>query len=321
MKIYKGSTKILYIPEIRPYSRLLDYGAGFYASSDMEMEEELALERMLRTCGIAGINTYEFDSILADRTLNIRKFDNDSLDWVEYIIARRSGKVEDDSETDIIYAPAPTDEDYYQISEMEYHKGYRLYMSDNIKKRSRPSMVIFKTQKALDCLAFTEHNAIFHEKTTEYSQRLLENSRNMSENLYCIVISIIEYVSVKTGIPCRELISRLYRSRLFRDLSDKGLRVWRFSYAALGEMFISEMNTGNFVYPDADDLVRLEESYYVAALEEYRKGENISGREAADIFEKYNVFDEIRRSYAYYDSPPTMTYEDIRKYIESKKKK
>ncbi|MBO4556273.1 MAG: DUF3990 domain-containing protein, partial [Elusimicrobiales bacterium] len=310
MKIYKGSTKVDWVPDIKPYSRLLSYGAGVYASTDSKMEGTLAKERARRTCGVPVINVYNFYDELADKTLAVKRFSNDNLDWAFYIMANRAGKYEG-PEYDIIYGPAPDTEDYLQIRYMEYRNLSTYDIKDNIKPKKRTLRIIFKTQKALACIRFLKTISIpAYGKRAEYERDILPDGTKMPGDMPDIVSSTVRYVAIKTGLPCREIITKLYSSKLFKDLSDENLKVWRFSYAALGEMLISELKTGCFIYPDADDVFKLEDSCYVYALEDYRRNENISGRQAIEIFEKYDMFNEIKERFAYYNSPPNMDYKD-----------
>ena len=150
MKVYRGTTKVFFTPDIKPYGKLLDYGAGFYTSADLEFEEKIAAEREYRIGGCFCVDAYNFSKEIAEKILSIKKFSNDSLEWVYYMLANRSGRY-DGPEYDIIYAPAPDLEDYKQIKRIEQKMGWELHIHRYIKKKKRPLRIYSRPRNHLIC--------------------------------------------------------------------------------------------------------------------------------------------------------------------------
>ena len=339
MTVYKAATAGREKPEIRPQTRFSDSGLGFSTTNDFEFARMILKERIYRFDMTGYVNVYEFMSEKADEELNVKKFEHPDNSWADYVMDSRAGKSQ--GNYDIVYSFAPTVEDYLNFIVRESSK-YGKTDYDNFKEIPRPRQIIFKTQKSLSYLKIKDNQAqpVYEEQADDKDSETYENWKTMTGSfpphdrdisacgveepsyltLEKIAYNIIEYAATKTGLPCNELIKKLYRSRVYEALSNKYYKVWRFSSAALGEMLISEMESGSFIYPDADSILTLADDYCISGLEMFREREKISGREAIEIFEKYNVFDKIKREYAYYCSPPNFEYEDIKAYIESRKK-
>lgn len=338
MTVYKAATAEREKPEIRPQTRFSDSGLGFSTTNDFEFARMILKERIYRFDMTGYVNVYEFMSEKADKELNVKKFEHPDNSWADYVMDSRAGKSQ--GNYDIVYSFAPTVKDYLNFIVRESSK-YGKTDYDNFKEIPRPRQIIFKTQKSLSYLKIKDNQAQpVCEKQANNESEIYANwkpmtgsfpthdrdisDRGIEEPSYLtlekIVYNIIEYATTKTGLSCNELIKKLYRSRVYEALSNKYYKVWRFSSAALGEMLISEMKSGSFIYPDADSILTLADDYCISGLEMFREREKISGRKAIEIFEKYNVFDKIKKEYAYYCSPPNFEYEDIKAYIESRKK-
>lgn len=334
--VYKAATARREKPEIRPQTKFSDSGLGFSATTDFEFAKMLLQERIYRFDMTGYINVYEFMSEKADKELNVKKFEHPDSSWADYVMDSRAGKSQ--GNYDIVYSFAPSVEDCLNIIVRE-SSIYGKTDYANFKEIPRPRQIIFKTQKSLSYLKLKDNQPQpVCEKQANNESEIYENWKPMtgtfpphdrdisgrgieepsSSTLRKIAYNIIEYTATKTGLPCKELIKKLYRSKVYEALSNKYYKVWRFSSVALGEMLISEMKSGSFIYPDADSILTLADDYCIYGLEMFREREKISGREAIEIFEKYNVFDKIKKEYAYYCSPPNFEYEDIKAYIESR---
>jgi hypothetical protein len=324
MLVYRASKESVIHPEIHPYSRFMDYGLGFETTPSLKYAEELALERADRFFAPNYIKVYDFDEHRAHKELNVKKFLGDTSDWIEYVLAQRKGSY-CGPEYDIVDGPAPMDEDYITFAyyESPVSSDFDYIIHKGLKAACRTSVITFKTKKSLSYLKYIKTiSAQEYDKNGEEIKRK-DKAKNTEPSMLLleqITKGLIEYAAVKTGLPCRELIHKFYSSRLCWNLSNKDTKVWRFSYAALGEMLIQELNTGSFVYPDDDIVINLEQMLYIYALELFKEKERLCGREAIRIFEEYGLYEHIAHEYADYFSPPSLLYEDIKEYIESRKK-
>lgn len=192
-----------------------------------------------------------------------------------------------------------------------------------INNYHNPSVIVFKTEKSLSFLKYVDRyrlprydknqNEILYNTEISIEKGVKEPSQFTLEIL---VKGIIEYAATRTQLPCKELIRKFY-ANLYYDLVQMDTRVWCLSYVALGETFVRYLNTGDIVYPD-DVIMNLEDEYYINALELYRENDKTSPKYLIETFDKYDVFDFVRKNFAYYGPAPSMNYDDLKEYIERK---
>ena len=108
MKIYHGSTVIVKKPEIRVEKFNKDFYFGFYCT----IMEEQAI-RWATRFGNGFVNVYDYKP---DDSLRILKFDEMSEEWLDFIIACRSGVSHD---WDIVEGPMADDTIYNYIQEFK----------------------------------------------------------------------------------------------------------------------------------------------------------------------------------------------------------
>lgn len=155
MILFHGSNVVVEKPQIIHSKRLLDFGVGFYLTSDYEQAEKWAVrttnrrEKGLPTVSVYNINETDF------HLLKTLMFDAVNKDWLRYISANRTGKVLEDS-YDIVTGPVANDQAIRTVN--NYLKGYltediaiQLLLPQKLKDQ-----YVFKTEKALSLLNFCE---------------------------------------------------------------------------------------------------------------------------------------------------------------------
>lgn len=155
MVLYHGSNVEVREPKLIPSKRLLDFGAGFYLTSDFEQAKKWAI----RTTKNRGENKPLVSSFNVEEkqmnSLNILLFKIPDKDWLKYISENRTGKAKDEGH-DIIIGPVANDQAIRTIN--NYLKGYfsediaiQLLLPQKLKDQ-----YTFKTERALDILDFSE---------------------------------------------------------------------------------------------------------------------------------------------------------------------
>lgn len=152
--LYHGSNVEVKEPKLIPSKRLLDFGAGFYLTSDFEQAKKWAI-RTARNRGENRplISTFEIKENQM-RTLNILLFKKPDKDWLQYISANRTGKATEE-EYDIVIGPVANDQAIRTVN--NYLKGYfsediaiQLLLPQKLKDQ-----YTFKTETALEILNFS----------------------------------------------------------------------------------------------------------------------------------------------------------------------
>lgn len=76
------------------------------------------------------------------------------------------------------------------------------------------------------------------------------NENQFSAMLAVIVPPIIEYITKNSNIGAEKNISRFYKSKLYRELSDEQTKLWHYSPLTLYTMYQDELLTGTYDYPE-----------------------------------------------------------------------
>ena len=155
MLLYHGSNIVVREPKILKSQRYLDFGAGFYMTSDFEQARKWAVRTAARREeGVATISVFELSDDYVDR-VKVLAFARPDRDWLRYITAHRTGNPPVD-DYDIVVGPVANDQAIRTVN--NYLKGYfpeevaiKLLLPQKLKDQ-----YLFRTEKALSLLAFKE---------------------------------------------------------------------------------------------------------------------------------------------------------------------
>ena len=147
MKLYHGSNLAVESPKIIPSNRTLDFGYGFYLTSDYEQAAKWAkLTALRRDGGTPTVTVFEIDESLSG--LDILRFDSANADWLHFITANRTGKPLENN-YDIIIGPVANDNTMPVIN---------LYLSGSYDEDEALKRLI--TQKLKDQYAIKKDKAL-----------------------------------------------------------------------------------------------------------------------------------------------------------------
>lgn len=96
MKIYHGSTELVHLPTILNTQRLLDFGNGFYTTTNYEQAQRWAIIKRNRIAKEADavVNVYNFDEKLLDTDIfKLRLFKTADEDWLDFIVSNRRSSI------------------------------------------------------------------------------------------------------------------------------------------------------------------------------------------------------------------------------------
>ena len=155
MLLYHGSNTAVSKPKIIKSQRFLDFGAGFYMTSDFEQARKWAVRTSARREeGVATISVFEINDDYVDR-VKVRTFVRPDRDWLRYITVHRTGNPPAD-DYDMVIGPVANDQAIRTVN--NYLKGYfpeevaiKLLLPQKLKDQ-----YLFRTEKALSLLAFKE---------------------------------------------------------------------------------------------------------------------------------------------------------------------
>lgn len=142
MILYHGSNTDVRKPKIITSNRALDFGAGFYTTSDKEQAIRWArLQALRRRTGSPTVTVYEFDIERAVQ-LTVLHFDHAGSDWLRFVSQNRKG-IYSGQIYDIVYGPVANDNTMPVISD---------YITGTISEET--ALILLKPQKLADQYAF-----------------------------------------------------------------------------------------------------------------------------------------------------------------------
>ena len=155
MILYHGSDVEVKEPILLKVQRELDFGKGFYTTSDLEQAARWA-ERTAKRRGESNafVTVYEVNE---DELKNIRllSFDSPNVEWLNFVVKNRKGEYIA-GDWDIISGPVADDQtaqviDLYLEGAYDEEEAIRRFLTQRLKDQ-----YTFKTNEALKLLIFKE---------------------------------------------------------------------------------------------------------------------------------------------------------------------
>ena len=155
MIIYHGSNVTVEEPKILTPNRYLDFGAGFYTTTNYDQALNFAGKvTMRKKCGRSTVNIYELDESIFEK-VNVLNFDSADEAWLDFVSDNRSG-IDRTAGYDMICGPVAND-DVYQTFIL-YSTG--VYTKEQtieaLKIKKLYNQYVFTTERALSFLTFKE---------------------------------------------------------------------------------------------------------------------------------------------------------------------
>lgn len=155
MIIYHGSNVTVEEPKILTPNRYLDFGAGFYTTTNYDQALNFAGKvTMRKKCGRSTVNIYELDEIIFEK-VNVLNFESADEAWLDFVSDNRSG-IDRTAGYDLICGPVAND-DVYQTFIL-YSTG--VYTKEQtieaLKIKKLYNQYVFTTDSVLSFLTFKE---------------------------------------------------------------------------------------------------------------------------------------------------------------------
>lgn len=153
MKLYHGSNVIVREPKIIDSDRALDFGKGFYLTTDFEQAKRWAiLTTKRRSKGKPIVTVYEISENSMEN-LSILKFDSANREWLEYVSAHRKNITLNEN-FDVIIGPVANDNTMpvitlYLRGDYDANEAIKRLLTQNLKDQ-----IVIKTKKSLGYLKF-----------------------------------------------------------------------------------------------------------------------------------------------------------------------
>lgn len=158
IQLYHGSNIEVKQPEILPALRTLDFGAGFYLTSNYQQAERWAkVVARRRATTQAIVNYYELDSNKL-KNLKVLHFTHAGEDWLEFVVANRAGCAT--GVYDLVIGPVANDATLPVIDDYMDGKYTREEAITRLLPQRLTDQYAFLTPAALGQLIFIESHIL-----------------------------------------------------------------------------------------------------------------------------------------------------------------
>lgn len=157
MEVYHGSLEIVENPEIRQPNRTLDYGSGFYTTTDYNQACDW-VSRHNKKAAIGYVNVYEIDLDIL-RSANILWFNEPTDEWIDFVDNNRN-TLGFTHHYDFVYGPVANDRVYAAFALYEARLIGKQELLSMLKVYELVDQLLFHTPEALKYLKFKESRKI-----------------------------------------------------------------------------------------------------------------------------------------------------------------
>ena len=155
MELYHGSSVIVEKPILIPQQRMLDFGAGFYTTTNMEQAEDFAKKvgdrRETEKCYVSVYEVADFTTI--KKELSVLEFTKPSEKWLDFVFDNRAGKYNGDA-YDVIFGAVANDTIYRVLTAYEEGIVGKQECIRQLKIRKLYNQMVFASERALSYLKF-----------------------------------------------------------------------------------------------------------------------------------------------------------------------
>lgn len=152
MILYHGSNTIVEKPKLVEQNRFLDFGYGFYTTTNESQAENFSKKVVVRRGGKPIMNVYEFDDN-AQTDLFIKRFSAPDEDWLDFVSAHRNGSYEG-IKYDVIIGAVANDDVYRTLQVYSSGLLTKAQALEALKVKKLFNQYVFATEKALGFLKF-----------------------------------------------------------------------------------------------------------------------------------------------------------------------
>lgn len=111
MFLYHESNMVVRHPKLIEQNRFLDFGFGFYTTTNKEQAANFAKKVVVRRGGKPVVNVYEIDDDFKESSLNIKMFSSANEEWLDFVSSNRNGTY-DKEKYDLIIGAVANDDVY-----------------------------------------------------------------------------------------------------------------------------------------------------------------------------------------------------------------
>ena len=154
MILYHGSNVIVSKPRLIQQNRFLDFGFGFYTTTNKVQAIAFA-DKVYKRRKKGGkiVNIYKIDEQEAFTKYSVLRFDSPDEAWLDFVSENRAGNYRGDL-YDFIYGPVANDDVYTTFTHYASGALTKEQTLEALKIKKLYNQLVFSTDQALSCLEF-----------------------------------------------------------------------------------------------------------------------------------------------------------------------
>ena len=152
MILYHGSYMVVEKPQLIEQNRFLDFGYGFYTTTNREQAEGFAKKVIVRRGGKPIVNIYEFDEN-THMNLFVKKFASPDGEWLDFVSEHRNGTY-NGAKYDIVIGAVANDDVYRTLQVYSSGLLSKEQALEALKVKKLFNQYVFATEKSLSFLKF-----------------------------------------------------------------------------------------------------------------------------------------------------------------------
>jgi len=154
MILYHGSNLTVSAPKLVVQNRFLDFGYGFYTTTNRTQAIGFADKvTKRRREGLPTVSIYELDDTKAFAECSVLRFDAPDEEWLDFVSDNRAGKY-DGKAFDFIYGPVANDDVYTTFTLYAAGVLSKEQTVEALKVKKLYNQLVLTSEKALAFLKF-----------------------------------------------------------------------------------------------------------------------------------------------------------------------
>lgn len=153
--LFHGSNVAVEKPRLIGEQRNLDFGNGFYTTTNQTQAIDFAKKVMVReNTPKCFVSSYQFDLAASRKNLSVREFTEPSEAWLNFVLANRNNTYIGEN-YDLVVGPVANDQVYKVLIAFEAGIYDTKDALKRLKIQSLYNQFVFKSDKSLSLLQFT----------------------------------------------------------------------------------------------------------------------------------------------------------------------
>ena len=154
MILYHGSNMVVSEPKLIQQNRFLDFGFGFYTTTNKSQAISFADKVYKRRGGgDKVVSIYEFDEQTAFEECSLLRFDAPDEAWLDFVSENRSGNYKGET-YDLVYGPVANDDVYTTFILYSAGALTKEQTLETLKIKKLYNQLVLTSEKALRFLKF-----------------------------------------------------------------------------------------------------------------------------------------------------------------------